>query len=301
MESLPKDDIAPKLAAPKLREPHKRIRRKELRSFTLFPSLPTELRLKIWKLALPRGPNGDGNRIFMVTADYLSSEANRTAIPLTFVPSSPDEQYTASRRFSDDVEIPRPRGWKERNLKAMGYRHDMQDTHLLEVCRESRQIFTEVFSITLLAPKQGVIRFNQHTIMNIENLVRGHFKNRHMAEEALRKHLEKDQYMVPSLFKTVKNLAISVSFSVLRGRRENDANERFLLNFSSLKHFKFDITFPSPHNAIIFSLIERLSGQDEIERLRIETTNRISRMMKEHKKRVCPEYSIPTIGPLHWT
>jgi hypothetical protein len=41
-------------------------------TFTLFPKLPVELRLVIWRPALPRGSSGDGKRIMCVEI-YLNS------------------------------------------------------------------------------------------------------------------------------------------------------------------------------------------------------------------------------------
>jgi hypothetical protein len=95
-------------------------------TFTLFPKLPTELRLKIFKHALPIGTTG--KRIIQVKARITAP--SRSQKPLWFI-------------LEDNVSS-----------------SDVKDVELLRTNKESRELYLSYFNKSLKAKGEGLIRYH---------------------------------------------------------------------------------------------------------------------------------------------
>jgi hypothetical protein len=113
-----------------------------LSSFTLFPSLTTELRVIVFKYALPP------DNIFIRVSGYQVLLEPESDLRLAFeLVSKTDNNFHAS---SEDV----------------------RDIGLSDACRESREIFLRKFNGALPTyhHKHGVIRFSENSTIYIDNL-----------------------------------------------------------------------------------------------------------------------------------
>ncbi|KAN0117053.1 hypothetical protein V8E51_003030 [Hyaloscypha variabilis] len=111
-----------------------------LMKFTLFPKLPTEIRLKIFRHALP---------------------------------STTMVQVTKKVRADDDagrVNLPKTNSWFI--FRLLEHRHNsyVSDVSLLSASTESRGIYLKHFNGSLKTAKGGLIRFSKEDIVYIRNL-----------------------------------------------------------------------------------------------------------------------------------
>ena len=157
--------------------------------FTLFPKLPTELRLIIWKFALPNGAADDGKRIFCLNTQFVNDDTRLNAI----------FYLTTSRHAPCD---PSPRNKAEMNVEYENWRRDMRDVGLLRACKESRDVFLRAFPHTLSTTNGGVIRFDDQTTIHVENWYARSLK--YVMKEAFQKNLQ-----LPSI-NTVRRLALVI-------------------------------------------------------------------------------------------
>jgi hypothetical protein len=107
---------------------------KPLTSFTLFPNLPIELRLKIWKYALPRPPSRK-RRVVQVFARVSTTLKTR--------------DY--SRFILED------------NIHSAGIR----EVGMLGANWESRAVYLRTFPFSLRTVKKGLIQYGSEDIIYI--------------------------------------------------------------------------------------------------------------------------------------
>jgi len=170
--------------------------------FTLFPQLPIEIRLKIWKHALP-GLETNSHRILRVNVEVLR-DLQKIGLRLRF---------TLSKKKWE--------GWLKTSPGAL-------DLGLSMACKESRGIFLEAFKYTLPTCKRGVImRYNEDTTIYIENF---HIALRHPLFKKVLRHNPSLPLPLPPYFSQIKKLILpracfySVSQFNVRDGRHTYAN-----------------------------------------------------------------------------
>jgi hypothetical protein len=138
--------------------------------FTLFPKLPTELRLKIFKHALPIGSKGF--RILKVNCDFVIVEEEEEE------EEEEEKQKTKRRGQKNPFEIklklklqPRynPKSYFRFNLEDNSDSKAVRDIALSEVCMESRGVFLRTFTQSVRTEGEGLIRFDEEDILYIDN------------------------------------------------------------------------------------------------------------------------------------
>jgi len=200
-------------------------------TFTHFPKLPIELRLIIWKFALPNGANDDGNRVFCFHAHIthsLTLQCSEVTFRVTprMIPTPPSLTPETLRIQAD--------------LKAEDQldRKDMRNVALLRACKESRDVFLNRFQRILPAEGMGVIRFEDQTSIHIRN-------NGDALKKDILFALQRQHNPLPS-FDTVQRLAFV--------HNRDHQNILFcLFLFSDLRHVK--ICHGSPTNVDLPNLL----------------------------------------------
>jgi hypothetical protein len=117
-----------------------------LDKFTLFPKLPIELRLQIFKHAIPKPNNKDEKRVVRVTPS------------LSQIPKSDDTRVA--------FQIHKTSGYGIRTSP------EIFDIGLLGACMESRDVYLEAFQgcAYLLTIGGGLVRYDENTFIYIEKL-----------------------------------------------------------------------------------------------------------------------------------
>jgi hypothetical protein len=119
-----------------------------LTEFKLFPKLPTELRLKVFKYAVPTSKKGE-KRVIRV-------------IPLM------KSSWLWGSRIAFKIRKPTEEGRARGTLTSS----EIYDIGLLGACKESRQVFLKAFEncSSLSTIDGGIIRFHQDTYIYLHEL-----------------------------------------------------------------------------------------------------------------------------------
>jgi hypothetical protein len=134
------------------------------RKFTLFPELPPELRLKIWKHALPNGPYDDGERFLCFNINIVRDDPVKGL----------DINFSVEYEGKDVMECPPDTPPQETLLesdskKLDGCIADLKNVTLLSTCVESRGVVLETFKNTLPIGQNGLFRFDNEDLICILN------------------------------------------------------------------------------------------------------------------------------------
>jgi hypothetical protein len=192
----------------------------DLKQFTLFPNLPAELRIKIWKFLLPNGPVNDGNRIFRLRIEVDESEHAKFGMGL---------QNPSMYTYTDDTPAQKS---KEIQMERE-YKEDMRNLALLGACQESRVLFFEKSKSwnTLPATHGGTIYFENLTTIYIEGLMEVLFPmHRTQAPTQLGTAFD----ILPSEFNSIQHLVVSFD-------RHMNATIMALLKRHKFRTFKYDM------------------------------------------------------------
>lgn len=157
---------------------------------TLFPKLPIELRVVIWKFALPNGAANDGKRVFCLHAQTVNDD---TRLSLTFClkPLCLTHCHMSSGRGPENMVI-----------EYENWRKDMREVSLLRLCKESRNVFLDAFPHHLSAGHFGVIHFDNQTILHVEDWLDESLRN--VLGQAIHQNL-----LLPSI-NTIRKIALAV-------------------------------------------------------------------------------------------
>jgi hypothetical protein len=118
-----------------------------LTEFTVFPKLPPELRQKIFKDALPSGSRG--YRVLKVYGTIIV----------------PDRRRNSAAKESKSKPEPNPKPYIEFTLERNSDEHTLKDLALSRSCTESRAVFLKRNPYTLIAKREGLIRFAKDDII----------------------------------------------------------------------------------------------------------------------------------------
>ena len=110
--------------------------------FTLFSKLPAEIRLMIWKEALPLGKDANGRRI--ISLDYYSERNPWTEV------------------LWDRLKV------DKRKKGSFATTRDILDIGMAGACIESRECFLNVFK-HVIPLRKGIVRYEQDTIIFIRD------------------------------------------------------------------------------------------------------------------------------------
>ncbi|PMD63448.1 uncharacterized protein K444DRAFT_715156 [Hyaloscypha bicolor E] len=167
-----------------------------LTEFTVFPTLPPELRQKIFKDALPSGSRG--YRVLKVYGTIIMSGRRRSS----------------SAKESKSKPEPNPKAYIEFTLERNSDEHTLKDLALSRSCTESRAVFLTRSPYTLIAKREGLIRFAKDDII-------------HFIFEAISKFFARMDLMFLSKFEGVGVLGL-VWDTGLYYRFEENSAERFI-------------------------------------------------------------------------
>jgi hypothetical protein len=120
-----------------------------LTEFTVFPKLPPELRQKIFKDALPSSSRG-----------YRVLKVYGTVIV-------PDRPKNSSAKESKSKPEPNPKAYIEFTIVRNSDNHTFKDLALSRSCTESRAVFLTRSPYTLIAKREGLIRFAKDDIIHL--------------------------------------------------------------------------------------------------------------------------------------
>jgi len=177
--------------------------------FTFFPKLPSELRLKIWQLALPRGFSENGVRVLCVEAVPQCLVAAQPAI-CKFLLVTAQQRMARNDMGCYPPDALRPgEALAKIRMESEADGADLMDVRLLKVCYESRGVFTHAFPYSILvdATEHGHIRFNHQTILNVTNIVSEDIQDWILKAKDMK-------YELPS-FKEVRCLAVDKTFKAV--------------------------------------------------------------------------------------
>jgi hypothetical protein len=145
----------------------------DFNEFSLFPELPLEIRLIIWKHALPHRRNKDENHLISV-AMVPGSIEDGEPVEIKFRIAPAQERLGFDFTTSWAYHRLQPTAEMSHMLleEARADEKDQRDVRLLETCRESRLAFLEEFpeSLPVHNTDFGVMRFNQHSTIFVSNL-----------------------------------------------------------------------------------------------------------------------------------
>jgi hypothetical protein len=127
---------------------------KQLQEFTPFPKLAVELRLKIWKYALPIGP--DGQRLLQLATAQIASNTT-AATTLQIKPSFLDLAKSTNTTSS------------YLTFRLLDHNHNVYIKNLasLSTCIESRSVYLRYFTQSVRVGQEGLIRFAKDDIVFI--------------------------------------------------------------------------------------------------------------------------------------
>jgi hypothetical protein len=244
-----------------------------LEEFTLFPKLPAELRIKIWKLRLPHGLNNDGKRIFRLRIEV--DESGKTIFG-TCVGLLSTSMYT----YKDDASTQKA----EETGMEQEYKEDMKNLALLGAFQESRVIFEKSKSWnTLPAIYGGTIYFEDSTTIYIEGLMEFLFPNRKQFPRQLNTEFD----ILPSELNSIQHLVIGYDTHVADAATE-------LLKKHKFRTFKFDMEG-------LWRAPVGNEYRDDWERaLGVHILPRIHRGLLLHKASSIQPYDIPQLGSFRW-
>ncbi|KAH8755454.1 hypothetical protein F5882DRAFT_444769 [Hyaloscypha sp. PMI_1271] len=143
-------------------------------TFTLFPRLPPELRLKILKDALPVGHKG---RRFIRVKARIGAPSPRSKEPCWFI------------------------------VDNNAYSSDLKDVGLLGVNKEFRHVYLRHFDKTLAAKGVGLIRYHENDIIFISNL------DKLMRNRSIRAVIKAGS-RIQDLYNSCTNIAASVKYVI---------------------------------------------------------------------------------------
>jgi hypothetical protein len=270
------------LAGLHLHEESETVPQNDFNSFTPFPKLPVELRLAIWKLALPNGQDEDRNRVFLVRAYN-----NPTRIAGANTPQSRILVSTGSPNpylYWDQPEKDRA----ARELKMQRYRSDMLDLSFLATCHESRNVFIERFNTTLPACNNGLMRFDDQTTIWFENLLSQDFLP--SLEAKYEGANPAESYRLPEWFSTIRRLCITSPRGDMMLQRWRDI-WKLLLNFTALESCKLEVS--------TFTMAGSWIDWRDVKRDRLANTARLIAEINEWAEGH-PKYNVPAIGEFQW-
>lgn len=124
-----------------------------LTEFTVFPTLPPELRQEIFKDALPSGSRG--YRVLKVYGTIIA----------------PGRRRNSSAKKSKSKPEPNPKAYIEFTLERNSDEHTFKDLALSHSCTESRAVFLTRSPYTLIAKREGLIRFAKDDIIHFSKLL----------------------------------------------------------------------------------------------------------------------------------
>ncbi|KAE9376623.1 hypothetical protein N431DRAFT_462444 [Stipitochalara longipes BDJ] len=135
---------------------------KPLEQFTFFPKLAVEIRLKVWKYALPIGPQG--LRLLKVAGDEVV-ETTRSTKRIRIQSSSNVIASTGPSTYSETTS-------SHLTFRLLKHHHnvDIKNCSLLSACLESRQVYLKYFNQSLRVGEEGLIRFAKEDIVYISNM-----------------------------------------------------------------------------------------------------------------------------------
>ncbi|KAF4636954.1 hypothetical protein G7Y89_g1130 [Cudoniella acicularis] len=237
--------------------------------FLLFPKLPVELRLMIWKLALPNGTRDDGERFFSLRAHHFHHVKPDRHMKIIFSTGEKDicrraVNYAGHRDAEMLVE------------EAVNDEMDMRNVTLLKVSRESRGVFLKNFPNSLSTKWGGKAYFNDNTTLHLTNF---DFELNRILARAVERG-----YKLPD-FSQIRTLAIRQQ--IIAPAYEDI---QILFMFSGLTTFTFHsavaskIPHPGPDEGD-----DRAEYEKEIK----EDFKRMKARLVVHKTEVNPAFRIP--------
>ena len=239
-----------------------------LQDFKCFRKLPPELRWKIWKYALPRGVDDDGERILTLQI-HIVSEDPVEGIAINFSASVVGGFEGRMRHWMACTAAEEDRD---------RFTADLRNVTLLSTCVESRTVVLNTFKNTLPMIKNGVLRYGDETVICIPNWS---FAN---IREPIQRAMSANR-LVPSFpvrhFTTVPLLwALTLGTGI-------EYTENLSL-FEGLKCVKFSGEY-------LRQVVYRGLGRDKTESMIKGVLSIILESLRRHNK-IVPGFSIPKLG-----
>jgi len=242
----------------------------DLEKFTLFPKLPPELRIKIWKLLLPNGPENDGKRIFRLRIAVDLSGKAKFGVGL---------RRTSMYTYRDDVPVQKAMEIRMEHE----YKEDMRKLALLRTCHESRAIFFEKSKSwnTLPAIHGGNIYFEDSTTIYIEGLM------------AFLLPINRFLEQLNTSFETLPRELNSIQHVVIGWDQQiPEALVDFLKGYE-FKTFGIDVEGES-------RILHAERSRIELERSLSKTMRLVRRSLEQHKTSSLRPYIVPQFGLFRW-
>lgn len=198
-----------------------------LSQFTCFSKLPAELRLEIFKLALPKS----------------TSRLRWIKVLVKNIHITKNDQLTVTFTIPQGIQGPREE-WLD----------NLYDIRLLKTCKESQTVFLKRFKNHLQTRRHGKIRFDDEATVYIDNY--GRLLRNKYFEQAMTSH---SQVQLPDWFNGMKGLALHVWDIHGMGDIPNTCG-KFIGRFRNLKSLvvvdEYGVvlgSFSSPHVAALAS------------------------------------------------
>jgi hypothetical protein len=243
-----------------------------LQKFDCFPRLATELRLKIWKYALPNGVDDDGERILSLKIHIVSGDpVNGVKINFSVFNRESESHawmdYPGKQSPSEQVEEHHNRSIK-----------DLKNVTLLATCVESRGVVLKISKNTLPMIKDSLLRYDDETVICIPNW--SFSSTADPIQRALSANCPMPSFPIRSFF------TAPIPWWLSMGTGSKDATNLSL--FEGLKCVKFS----AKHlRQVVFQSLDSDKREEWIQAY----LQFVLEYMRQQKK-IDPEYNVPKVG-----